>query len=215
MSTKGRLGFAKKTFTSALPLYARFNLPNSMVIGDKLNIPFTIYSAMDKAIDFDYLILERELGEDGKIRVINTVEVNKQKLAAKGQTTIVHIVDSTRASLKSNKGMIYVQISLRHDGQVKESIIKGNKMSEVGFNYNIKDGGRVYNEPDEENRNPSVSTQKLEDKWTFTLPKTTSELSKVSVSIHRTNLKLVEDIISDMSEKPTGCFEQTSSSVAP
>lgn len=210
MSTKGRLGFAKKTFTSALPLYARFNLPKSMVIGDKLNIPFTIYSAMDKAIDFDYLILERELSEDGKIRVINSVEVKKQKLDAKGQKTIAHTVDSSKSSLKGNKGMIYLQISLKHEGQVKESVIKGNKVSEVGFSYKIKDGGRVFNEP---MRKPNQ--QKFEDAWTFKLPETTSELNNINLQIHRTDLKLVEDIISDMTEKPTGCFEQTSSSVAP
>lgn len=108
VSSKGRFGIWKKTFTSALPLYAKFNLPTSMVIGDKMNIPFTVYSAMDKAIDFDYLILERELSEDGKINVLHMVEKRNQRLQPKSQLTIDHVVDSSRSSLKSNKGMIYV-----------------------------------------------------------------------------------------------------------
>ena len=92
-------------------------MPKSMVIGDKLNIPITIYSGMDKAIDFDYLIMDWEKPGDGKkANLLKYSEKKNVKLDAKGQTTIVHMVDSTKTSLKSNEGMIYLQISLRHKG---------------------------------------------------------------------------------------------------
>lgn len=71
ITSEGRMAFSQKTLTSALPLYAKFNLPQALMIGDKLQIPFTINSALDKAMDFEYLILERELTSEGKLKILH------------------------------------------------------------------------------------------------------------------------------------------------
>jgi len=44
LSSSGRYGTAKKTFISSKPVYSKFTLPNSIIIGDNLDIPITVYN---------------------------------------------------------------------------------------------------------------------------------------------------------------------------
>lgn len=50
-------------------------------------------------------------------------------MPAKGQKLIMHTLDSSRSSVTGDKGRIYVQLSLKHNGEVKENVIKGCKVS--------------------------------------------------------------------------------------
>ena len=44
-SSKGRYGFGSKTIKSSVPVFAKFSMPTSLIIGDSLKIPITIYNS--------------------------------------------------------------------------------------------------------------------------------------------------------------------------
>jgi uncharacterized protein YfaS (alpha-2-macroglobulin family) len=48
-SNKGKYGFAKKTITSSKNTYSWFTLPTTLVAGDQLEIPITIFNNRQSA----------------------------------------------------------------------------------------------------------------------------------------------------------------------
>jgi uncharacterized protein YfaS (alpha-2-macroglobulin family) len=61
-SSKGRYGFGTKTIKSSTPVFAKFTTPTSLIIGDALIVPVTVYNSRSTDAVLEYSVVDRELG---------------------------------------------------------------------------------------------------------------------------------------------------------
>ena len=117
------------------------------------------------------------------------------------------MLDSSAVSSPENS--VFMQISLKYGRDVVDSQIVGAKMVNDGMEEWITGGGML-----------GVSTGDAEDPlrkldWQLEFPHSALELDEISVKVNKINVEQIKTALEAMARMPTGCFEQTASSVAP
>jgi hypothetical protein len=212
-SSKGRYGFGSKTVKSSVPVFSKFSVPTSMIAGDMLSVPVTIYNSRSTSVSVEYAVIDREVsGND--VSMLAT-ESGTLTIAAGGSAQFAHTLDcsdvSTAPLRDANAGRtVYMQVSLKLDGAIVDSSILGATVVNDGFEDWLSGGGMIGVSSD----NAAADTARTLT-WTVDFPSSLREVDEMAVKVNKINVEMIKDALISMARMPTGCFEQTASTVAP
>ena len=117
----------EKTLTSSKLVYSQFEIPDTLVIGDKVNVPVKIINNLPESSTFELKIEEFRDGQLFK-HMIRPDQV----LAAKASMNQVYQIDTTTAALTNRN--ITLLVTLQQSGKVFDVLQKSTNLVLDGFN---------------------------------------------------------------------------------
>ena len=183
----GNVGYGSANFKVFKEFFVDFTLPTNSVVTDKTSIPVTLYNYTEGAL---------------------TVNV---KVASNDWATIGTYPEQVTVPAKSTN-MIYIPIEILKDGNqvLRIETSSGNVSDIVEKTLEVKPNGLEVNQ--------MVSSGIISDKYSqdIIFDEDAIEGTKnVKVRLYATPLVQAIENIEGMLQLPTGCFEQTSSSLYP
>ncbi|MCR5186696.1 MAG: hypothetical protein K6D97_06245 [Clostridia bacterium] len=186
-SKKGDIGFATSKFKVFKEFFVNYTLPTNAVVTDKVKIPVTVYNYTESDMTVNINIPEISWGTIGEY----THDVN----VAANSTT-----------------MVYVPIEISKDG--KNTLRVESKA--VGVSDIVEKTCVV--KPNGVERSEVVSSGVITDDYKQDIifdDEAIGNSKKLKVKVYPSDISVAIENIDNMLKMPTGCFEQTSSSLYP
>ena len=183
----GDVGYASATFKVFKEFFVDFTLPTNSVVTDKVSIPVTLYNYTENALPIDVLVKENEWAKIGEYDKNITVDANSTKMIYVPIEIIKDGNNVLRIETKSNNLSDIVEKSM----EVKLNGLEMKKVASSGVIEKDYYQDIIFNENAIENS------------------------KKVRVKLYASPITQVIENIDAMLQLPTGCFEQTSSSLYP
>ena len=183
----GNVGYGTSSFKVFKEFFVDFSLPTNSVVTDKVSVPVTLYN-----------YTENEL----------TIDVN---VKANEWSKIGEYAKSVSVSPKSTK-MIYVPLEIIKDGNnvLRVETSSGEIKDIVEKNMVVKPNGLEINK--------IVSSGMIENNYSQDLifaEDAIENTKNIKIRLYASPIAQAIENIEAMLEMPTGCFEQTSSSLYP
>lgn len=188
-SKEGELGYASKQFKVFKDFFTDVSLPTNAVEGDKISVPITVYNYTDTPM---------------------TVKIN---VPANDWSTIGTYQTEVNVEAKNTK-MIYLPLDNIKQG---DHVLKVEAVGNNGKPDAVEKAIRVnYKglEKTEVSAN-GISSGTNDISVVFDKTSVISGSERIKVKIYPTVISLVLNNVDSMIKLPTGCFEQTSSSLYP
>ena len=184
---EGNVGFGSGSFKVFKEFFVEYTLPANSVVTDKVSIPVTLHNYTEKNLIIDLLVKENDWAIIGDYEKQNVVEAKSTK-------------------------MIYVPIEILKDGNntLRIEANSGKKSDIVEKTLVVKPNGLE--------KNVVVSSGMIENKYSQDIifnEKAIEKTEKIKVKLYASPVVQAIENIDAMLRMPTGCFEQTSSSLYP
>lgn len=186
-SKNGDIGFATSEFKVFKEFFVNYTLPTNAVVTDKVKIPVTVYNYTENDMIVNLNVPAISWGTIGEY----THDVN---VAAK------------------STAMVYVPIEISEAGKntLRVESKSGSVSDIVEKTCDVKLNGVERNDV----ASSGIITDDLEQDIIFD-NNTINGMKKVKVKLYPSNISVAVENIENMLKMPTGCFEQTSSSLYP
>lgn len=183
----GNIGYSSSSFKVFKEFFVDFSLPNNCVVTDKISIPVTLYNYTDGDLNIDINVVANDWSNIGEYA--KSVNVPQQSTA-----------------------MIYIPLEIIKQGNntLRVETKAGNISDIVEKTLTVKLNGLEKEEV--------VSSGTIEKKYTQDMifeDEAIEGSGKVKVKLYTTPISQAVEGIESMLKLPTGCFEQTSSSLYP
>lgn len=183
----GRVGYNNATFKVYKDFFVDFSLPTNSIVTDKISIPVTVYNYQENPADVNIIVKENDWSVIGNY------------------TNVINV------PAKSTK-MIYVPIELTKDGSntLRIEAKQGNISDIVEKTLKISPNGFKIEKV--------VSSGSTDDKITidhFTTDAALENTRKLKVKLYPSIISQTLEGLENIFKMPTGCFEQTTSSLYP
>lgn len=185
----GRIGYGTDSFKVFKDFFVDFSLPTNSVVGDKISIPVTVYNYTDRELTVELTVKEDAwfmLGEFEKNVFVNSKEI----------------------------AMVYVPIEILTAGENKFRI---NAKTESGSDIDIIEK-TMETKPNGVEVSKVISSGTFEGNLDLDIifnEKYIEGTEKLKVKLLPSTMTTVIENIDSIFKMPTGCFEQTSSSLYP
>ncbi len=184
---EGNVGFGSGSFKVFKEFFIEYTLPANAVVADNVNIPVTLHNYTEKDLTIDLEVKENEWS--------SIESYSKQNVV----------------SAKSTK-MIYVPITILKSGNntLRIEATSGNVSDIVEKILIVKPNGLE--------KNSVVSSGIIENNYSQDIifnEKTIEGTEKIKIKLYASPVAQAVENIEAMLRMPTGCFEQTSSSLYP
>lgn len=184
----GNIGYSNKTIKVFKEFFIDFSLPTNSVVTDKTSIPVTVYNYKDTDLTVSLNVVQNDWSTIG--------EYEKSVIVPKGQTKLV-----------------YVPIEITKDGDGKLRV----EATENGVQDIVERTMKIT--PNGAKKSNVISSGIIDNKYTqdmfITQEEAIPNTRNVTVKIYPTFMSQVVEGMENIFEMPTGCFEQTSSSLYP
>ena len=186
-SKNGDIGYATSEFKVFKEFFVNYTLPTNAVVTDKVKIPVTVYNYTENDM---------------------TVNLN---VPAISWGTIGEYTHDVNVAAKST-AMVYVPIEISEAGKntLRVESKSGGVSDIVEKTCDVKLNGVERNDV----ASSGIITDDLEQDIIFD-NNTINGMKKVKVKLYPSNISVAVENIENMLKMPTGCFEQTSSSLYP
>ena len=183
----GNLGYATKEFKVFQDYFIDFSLPNNSVVGDKVSIPVTVYNYTENTLNVELTVKENDWCTIGQYQ--NNVSVSP-----------------------NGTQMVYIPIEITKEGEntFRVESKADNKSDIVEKNLNVEINGFKVEK--------MVSSGIITENYSMDIlfdEKYIVGSEKLKLRIFPSAMVQTIDNIDAMLKLPTGCFEQTSSSLYP
>ena len=183
----GNIGYASNSFKVFKEFFIDFTLPNNSVVTDKVSIPVTLYNYTENELNINLNVKENDWAKIG--------EYSKSINIPAKETN-----------------MIYIPLEIIKDGNniLRVEASNGEKSDIVEKTIVVRPNGLEKNEV--------VSSGIIENDYSQDLIFNNEAIAgteKVKIKVYPTAMAQVIENIEGMLKMPTGCFEQTSSSLYP
>lgn len=183
----GNIGYGTGSFKVFKEFFIDYTLPTNSVISDKVSIPVTLYNYTENKLTIDLNVKENDWMTIGQYEKQVLVESNSSK-------------------------MIYVPIEILKEGN---NILRiESKSGEIS---DIVEKSLVV-KPNGFEKEDVVSSGIIENKYSQDIifnEKAIEGTQKIKVKLYASPVAQIIENIDSMLKMPTGCFEQTSSSLYP
>lgn len=186
-SKEGNVGFASKNFKVFKEFFVDFSLPTNTVVTDKVSIPATVYNYTENALDVSLNVVENDWSKIG--------EYTKNVSISPNSTQMVYI---PLEIIKSGNNVLRIEAK---SGNVSDIVEKQMTVSINGLKKEtvISSGS---------------AEKKLEQDILFR-DKAIDGTQKIKVKLYPSSISQIIENMDAILQMPTGCFEQTSSSLYP
>lgn len=183
----GEVGFGNGSFKVFKEFFVDFSLPTNSVVTDKVSIPVTLYNYTDSDLPINLNVIENEWSKIGEY--INTINV-----------------------LAKSTNMVYIPLEIIKDGNntLRVETSSGNLSDIVEKTMVVKPNGLEINKV--------VSSGIIERNYSQDIIFNEEALEgtkDIKVRLYASPITQAIENIEGMLKMPTGCFEQTSSSLYP
>ncbi len=183
----GEVGFGNGSFKVFKEFFVDFSLPTNSVVTDKVNIPVTLYNYTDNELSINLNVIENDWSKIGEYQKVVSVPA---------QST----------------NMIYVPVEIIKDGNntLRVESSSGNLSDIVEKTMTVKPNGLEINK--------MVSSGIIERNYSqdIIFNEDAIEGTKdIKIRLYASPITQAIENIEGMLQMPTGCFEQTSSSLYP
>jgi len=184
---QGNVGYNSGTFKVFKEFFVDFSLPTNSVVTDKVSIPVTVYNYTENVLTINVDVKENEWAK---------IDSYDKVLEVQAQST----------------GMIYVPIEILKDGNntLRVEATNGSVSDIVEKTMNVKPNGLEKNEV--------VSSGIIEENYSQDVifnEQAIDGTQKLKIKLYPSPVAQAIENIDSMLKLPTGCFEQTSSSLYP
>lgn len=183
----GRVGFNTSTFKVFKDFFIDFSLPTNSVVTDKTNIPVTVYNYTDKELAVNLTVKENDWSTIGNYTNSVNVPANSTKMIYIPIELIKAGTNILRIESSANgvSDIVEKTLVVNPNGFKKEAVIS------------------------------SGSTEKDLSLDHFTTEKAIENTRKLKVKLYPSVISQTIEGMENIFRMPTGCFEQTSSSLYP
>ena len=183
----GEVGFGNGTFKVFKEFFVDFSLPTNSVVTDKVNIPVTLHNYTDKELSINVNVKENDWSKIGEY-----------------EKTVKVLAKSTK--------MIYIPLEIIKDGEntIRIETTSGNLSDIVEKTMVVKPNGLEVNK--------IVSSGIIEKNYSQDIIFNEEALDgtkNIKIRLYASPITQAIENIEGMLQMPTGCFEQTSSSLYP
>lgn len=183
----GEVGFGNGTFKVFKEFFVDFSLPANSVVTDKVNIPVTLHNYTDNQIDINLNVKENDWSKVGEYEKIMSIPAKSTSL-------------------------VYVPLEIVKDGKntLRVESSSGNLSDIVEKTMIVKPNGLEVNK--------MVSSGVIERNYSQDIIFNEEALEgtkNIKIRLYASPITQAIKNIEGMLEMPTGCFEQTSSSLYP
>ncbi len=186
-SKNGNLGYSSKTFKVFKEFFVDFSLPTNSVITDKVEIPVTLYNYTNTDLNIEINVKENDWGKIGDYEKVVNVPTNS--------TNMIYVPIEI---LKSGNNTLRIETK---SGDISDIVEKNIQVSENGLKI--------------EEKVSSGSMQNNLSQDIIYSDKAIEGTKKLKIKLYPSSITQVIDNMDSILKLPTGCFEQTSSSLYP
>ncbi len=186
-SKDGKLGFASKNFKVFKEFFVDFSLPTNTVVSDNISIPVTIYNYKEQSLDVNLNVVQNDWANIGEYEKVVNVPANSTYMVYVPLDIIKAGNNTLRIESKSGEISDIVEKSIvtNINGMKKETVISSGSL-------------------EKELKQDIVFKDEAID-----------ETKKIKLKLYPSTISQVIENMETILEMPTGCFEQTSSSLYP
>ena len=183
----GNVGYASSKFKVFKEFFINYSLPTNSVVSDKISVPVTLYNYTENELDIAINVIENSWSKIGEYK--NSVKVPS-----------------------NNTVMIYIPIEIISSGNNKLRIeAKALDISDiVEKEFEVKPNGFEKQEVVSSGMMEKTLSQDIIFNEDYI-----SETGKIKVKLYPSSITQALEGIENIFKMPTGCFEQTSSSLYP
>ena len=183
----GNIGYSSGSFKVFKEFFVEYTLPTNLTVTDKVNIPVTLHNYTENTLTIDLQVKENDWSNIGNYTKNNVVPAKSTQ-------------------------MIYVPLDVLKAGNntLRVEATDGNISDIVEKTLNIKPNGLEKTEV--------VSSGIIENKYSQDIifkEKVIEGTEKLKIKLYASPVVQAIENIDAMLKMPTGCFEQTSSSLYP
>ncbi len=186
-SKDGKLGFAKKSFKVFKEFFVDFSLPTNTVVTDNVSIPVTVYNYTENTLEVNLKVVSNDWANIGEYEQVVSVPANATHMVYVALEIIKAGTNTLRIESKSGdvSDIVEKTIKVNINGMKKESVISSGSME-----------------------------KELEQDILFK-DEAISGTKKIKLKLYPSTISQIIENMESILEMPTGCFEQTSSSLYP
>jgi len=203
IDVKGAIGYKKMNFQSNKPLYVNFDVPTTMTLGDKIKVDMRIGNLNSFSLN---VRITSAPATDGGI----SYTIPAGTFTVRPRTSVSRSI--TISALQVTKGQTFIKIgvSARSNGMnFEDALTLPIRVLPKGFPRQQNSGGMLGSRSFS-NDTPSSVT------FPFNIPSTIQDNSAVfKFQLFSSNFAQLTSAISALIQEPSGCFEQTSSTLYP
>lgn len=186
-SKDGKIGFANSKFKVFKEFFVDFSLPTNTVVTDKVSIPVTVYNYTEGVLEVTLKVVQNNWSKIGEYTSVVNIPAKS--------TQMVYIPIEI---LKAGNNTLRIESSANN---VSDIVEKNLKVSVNG----LKKEAVVSS---------GAAEEKIEQDILFK-EEAIENTKKVKVKLYPSSISQVIENMDAILEMPTGCFEQTSSSLYP
>ena len=186
-SKEGRIGFANKSFKVFKEFFVDYSLPANTVVTDNISIPVTIYNYTENVLDVSLDVIQNDWANIGQYDKIVNVPANSTKMVYVPLEIVKAGENTLRIETKSGNVSDIVEktITTNINGMKTETVISSGSM-EKSLEQDI-----IFKES------------------------CIDETKKIKVKLYASAMSQIIENMESILKMPSGCFEQTSSSLYP
>lgn len=186
-SKNGKIGFATKNFKVFKEFFVDFSLPTNTVVSDKVSIPVTVYNYTENTLEVNLKVIENDWSNIGEYEQVISVPANA--------TYMIYVPIEI---IKAGENVLRVETKAGNVSDIVEKSIttniNGMKMESVVSSGSMED--------------------KLEQDILFR-DEAIEGTKKIKLKLYPSTISQIIENMDSILQMPSGCFEQTSSSLYP
>lgn len=186
-SKDGKLGFASKNFKVFKEFFVDFSLPTNTVVTDNVSIPVTVYNYTENVLEVNLKVVENDWANIGEY---------EQKISVPANST--HMVYVPLEIIKAGNNTLRIESKA---GDVSDIVEKS-----ITTNIN---GMKI------ESVVSSGSMEKELEQDILFKDEAIDGTKKIKLKLYPSTISQIIENMDSILKMPTGCFEQTSSSLYP
>eukprot|EP01129_Flabellula_baltica_P009970 TRINITY_DN4157_c0_g1_i1.p1 TRINITY_DN4157_c0_g1~~TRINITY_DN4157_c0_g1_i1.p1 ORF type:complete len:1410 (-),score=334.03 TRINITY_DN4157_c0_g1_i1:2-3844(-) len=192
LSLDGRFGQKDINIESIQPFYIEPKLPIEVSCGDKCDIPLSIISSLNEHLTVN---LRTSAGTSRSV-VLQKPEMDTSLNPTERKRVLVPMI------VESGNEIVSIQFSANTNNGQSDHVVRETKVAPIGFPYYLSSSGVV-----------SVENQV---DWRITIPQNVDPNSaSIFFKVYSSATSNLTSSLKALIREPSGCFEQTSSTVYP
>lgn len=186
-SKDGKLGFASKNFKVFKEFFVDFSLPTNTVVTDNVSIPVTVYNYTENVLEVNLKVVENDWANIGEYEQVINVPANSTHMIYVPLEIIKAGNNTLRVESKAGdvSDIVEKSITTNINGMKKESVVSSGSME-----------------------------KELEQDILFK-DEAIQGTKKIKLKLYPSTISQIIENMESILKMPTGCFEQTSSSLYP
>lgn len=186
-SKNGKLGYSSKTFKVFKEFFVDFSLPSNSVVTDKVEIPVTLYNYTEQNLDVEIDVKQNDWSNIGEYEKTVNIPANS-----------THMIYVPIEIIKSGNNVFRVETK---SGDISDIVEKNIQVTENGLKI--------------EEIVSSGTMQKNISQDIIYSDNAIEGSKKLKVKLYPSSITQIIENMESILSLPTGCFEQTSSSLYP